>query len=107
LLSHVHFDDSVNVGVAQAATFLQRIVGTRDDVLIGPLTMGALTSALERDSPWALAGRLARQRIAFYRGLAKRDPEQRACLSGWPNRVGVLVGTVSVCEPENGRVAVQ
>jgi hypothetical protein len=45
----------------------------------------------------ALAARLARQRIAFYRGLAKRDPEQRVFLSEWLNRLGVLVGTVSVC----------
>ncbi len=41
--------------------------------------------------PSVLAGQLARQRNAFYRGLAKRDPEQRVFLSGWLNRVEGLV----------------
>ena len=91
-----HFDACVNVGVAQAAKFLQRMVGTRDDGVVGPLTLGALTSALERASPGALAARLARQRIPFYRALAKRDPEQRVFLQGWLNRVSKveqLLGT--------------
>ncbi len=69
---------------------LQRTVGTRDDGLIGPLTLGALKLVLEREAPGALAGRLARQRIAFYRELAKRDPEQRVFLQGWLNRVEKL-----------------
>ncbi len=90
-VSLAHFDACVNVGVAQVAKFLQRIVGARHDGVVGPLTLGALTSALERESPGALAARLARQRVAFYRGLAKRDPEQRVFLSGWLNRVEGLV----------------
>ncbi len=106
-VSLAHFDACVNTGVTQAAKFLQRTVGTRDDGVVGPLTLAALTSVLERESPGALAGRLAGQRIPFYRGLAKRDPEQRVFLSGWLNRVRVLVGTASVCYPENGRVAEQ
>jgi len=86
-----HFDACVNVGVAQAAKFLQRTVSARDDGVVGPLTLAALTSALARESPGALAARLARQRIPFYRALAKRDPEQRVFLSGWLNRVEGLV----------------
>jgi lysozyme family protein len=86
-VSLAHFDACVNTGVTQAAKFLQRTVGTRDDGLIGPLTLGALTVALERESPDALAARLARQRISFYRELAKRDPEQRVFLQGLFNRV--------------------
>jgi lysozyme family protein len=86
-VSLAHFDACVNVGVAQAAKFLQRTVSARDDGVVGPLTLGALTSALERESPGALAARLARQRIPFYRQLAKRDPEQRVFLQGWLNRV--------------------
>jgi lysozyme family protein len=94
-VSLAHFDACVNTGVAQAAKFLQRTVGTRDDGVVGPLTLAALTSALERESPGALAARLARQRIAFYRGLAKRDPEQRVFLKGWLNRLEKLSGTIS------------
>ena len=94
-VSLAHFDACVNTGVTQAAKFLQRTVGTRDDGLIGPITLGALKLVFERGAPEALAGRLARQRIAFYRELAKRDPEQRAFLQGWLNRVKVLVAEVA------------
>ncbi len=93
-VSLAHFDACVNTGVAQGAKFLQRTVGTRDDGMVGPLTLGALTAALERESPGALAVRLARQRIPFYRDLAMHDPEQRVFLKGWLNRVGLLVAAV-------------
>jgi hypothetical protein len=63
--------------------------------------------ALERESPGALAGRLARPRIAFYRELAKRDPEQRVFVQGWLNRVEALVAAVSLGDTKNGGVAVQ
>ena len=86
-VSLAHFDACVNTGVAQASKFLQRTVGTRSDGLIGPLTLGALTAELKREAPGALAQRLARQRIRFYRQLVERDPEQRAFLKGWLNRV--------------------
>jgi lysozyme family protein len=94
-VSLAHFDACVNVGVAQAAKFLQRSVGTRDDGMVGPLTLGALNAALEQESPSALSARLARQRIPFYRELAKRAPDQRVFLQGWLNRVGVLEAEVS------------
>ena len=86
-VSLAHFDACVNTGVTQAAKFLQRTIGTRSDGLVGPLTLGALKSLLEREPPGALAERLARQRIRFYRQLVERDPEQRAFLKGWLNRV--------------------
>ncbi len=94
-VSLAHFDACVNTGVTQAAKFLQRTVGTRDDGLIGPLTLGALKSALERDPPETLAAQFARPRIAFYRELAKRAPEQRVFLQGWLNRVEALVAELS------------
>ena len=90
-VSLAHFDACVNTGLAQAAKFLQRTVGTHNDGVVGPLTLAALASALERESPGALAARLARLRIPFYRALVKRDPDQRVFLSGWLNRVGALV----------------
>jgi lysozyme family protein len=90
-VSLAHFDACVNTGVTQAARFLQRTVGTRVDGMVVPLTLAALTSVLVRESPGALAGRLAGQRIGFYRELAKRDPEQRVFLQGWLNRVVILV----------------
>ncbi len=105
-VSLAHFDACVNTGVTQAAKFLQRTVGTRSDGLLGPLTLGAPTAAVKRESPGALAGRIARQRIAFYRELAKRAPEQRAFLQGWLNRVEAVVAEVSMGDTKNGGVAV-
>ena len=93
-VSLAHFDACVNTGVTQAAKFLQRTVGTRDDGLIGPITLGALKLVLEREAPAALAGRLARQRIAFCRELEKRYPEHRVFLKGWLNRVEAVVAVV-------------
>ncbi len=95
-VSLAHFDACVNTGVTQAAKFLQRTVETRSDGLLGPLTLGALTAALECESPGALAERLARQRFAFYRELAKRDPEQRVFLRGWLNRVKKLEAALGI-----------
>jgi hypothetical protein len=57
-VSLAHFDACVNTGVTQAAKFLQRTVSTRDDGLIGPLTLGALKLVLEREVPGG-AGRAA------------------------------------------------
>jgi lysozyme family protein len=94
-VSFAHFDACVNTGLAQAAKFLQRTIATRDDGVIGPLTLAALASALERESPGALAARLARQRIPFYRALAKRDPEQRVFLKGWLTRLEALRAELS------------
>jgi hypothetical protein len=45
-------------------------------------------------------------RKAFYRELAKRDPEQRAFLQGWLNRVEAVVAEVSMGDTKNGGVAV-
>jgi len=47
----VHFDAGVNVGVGQAAKFLQRALGCKDDVAIEPVTLKSLRGALEKDSP--------------------------------------------------------
>ena len=89
-VSLAHFDACVNTGVTQAVKFLQRTVGTQVDGLIGPVTLGALTAAIERESPGVVAVRLARQRVALYRQLARSDLEQRAFLQGWINRVEKL-----------------
>jgi lysozyme family protein len=46
-----HFDACVNVGVGQAAKFLQRALGCKDDGAIGPVTLTGLRGALEKNRP--------------------------------------------------------
>jgi lysozyme family protein len=54
-VSLVHFDACVNMGVTQAARFLQRSVGAEPDGRIGPKTLEALRALLERETPLAVA----------------------------------------------------
>jgi lysozyme family protein len=82
-----HFDACVNVGVGQAAKFLQRALDVKDDGAIGPVTLRALREALEKHAPIELAERLVDQREPFYRRLAENEPLQARFLDGWLNRV--------------------
>jgi lysozyme family protein len=85
-----HFDACVNVGVTQAARFLQRAVDAEDDGRIGPLTLRALEDALRRDTPLCVAEKLVKQREPFYRTLVERNRSQQVFLQGWLNRVDKL-----------------
>ena len=85
-----HFDACVNVGVGQAAKFLQRALCVRDDGVIGPRTLEALKGAIEKDPPCAVAERLVEQREPFYRRLAENEVSQQRFLEGWLNRVEKL-----------------
>jgi lysozyme family protein len=82
-----HFDASVNVGVGQAAKFLQRALDVKDDGSIGPVTLRTLREALEKHAPVELAERLVDQRDPFYRRLAENEVSQARFLTGWLNRV--------------------
>jgi len=85
-----HFDACVNVGVGQAAKFLQRSLDVKDDGAIGPVTLTALRRAIEKESPCTLAERLVAQRAPFYRRLAENEVSQVRFLGGWLNRVEKL-----------------
>ena len=82
-----HFDACVNVGVGQAAKFLQRALGCKDDGAIGPRTLAALRGALENGFANAIAERLVEQREPFYRRLTSNEASQQRFLEGWLNRV--------------------
>ena len=94
-VSLAHFDACVNMGVTQAAKFLQRTVGTRDDGVTGPMTLSALNAATQKLLPRALANCLLAQREPFYHGLAVKDESQSHFLSGWLSRLEKLRKTVA------------
>ena len=85
-----HFDACVNVGVGQAAKFLQRALRVKDDGAIGPRTLEALRGAIETRSARALAERLVEQREPFYRRLVENEVSQQRFLEGWLSCVVVL-----------------
>jgi lysozyme family protein len=77
------FDFAVNAGTGQAAKFLQRAAGTKDDGAIGPGTLAAVSN----HRPEELLERFSEQKEAFYRGIVSRRPEQEKFLKGWLARV--------------------
>jgi lysozyme family protein len=79
------FDAAVNSGVRQAARWLQRAVGVRDDGVIGPITLGAVRGA----NPEQVLRRMLAQRLRFMTGL----PTWAAFGRGWARRIADLMET--------------
>lgn len=77
------FDFAVNAGTGQAAKFLQRAVGTKDDGAIGPGTLAAVSNHDQK----IVLERFSEQKEAFYRGIVSRRPDQERFLKGWLARV--------------------
>lgn len=79
------FDAAVNSGVAQAAKWLQRACGVKDDGVIGPQTIRA-ANALH---PEGLKRKMLAQRLRFMTTLANWPAFGR----GWANRIADLLET--------------
>ena len=79
------FDAAVNSGVAQAAKWLQRACGVKDDGVIGPQTIRA-ANALH---PEGLKRKMLAQRLRFMATLANWPRFGR----GWANRIADLLET--------------
>ena len=77
------FDAAVNSGPSQAARWLQRAVGVRDDGIIGPITLGAVRAA----DPERLLRRVLAQRLRFMTGLSNWPAFGR----GWARRIADLM----------------
>jgi lysozyme family protein len=79
------FDAAVNSGPAQAAKWLQRACGVRDDGVIGPQTIRA-ANALH---PEGLKRKMLAQRLRFMASLSNWPAFSR----GWANRIADLMET--------------
>jgi len=77
------FDSAVNSGVGQATRWLQRALGVKDDGVIGPKTLKAIT---EQQSD-GLLRRFLGQRLLFLTTL----PNWPTFAKGWARRVGDLL----------------
>lgn len=80
-------DAAVNHGVSQAIRSLQRVVGVREDGVLGPLTIDALTALGER----AALAKLAAERVRLYGRILSSKPELVKFASGWLNRAASFV----------------
>lgn len=82
----VMFDAAVNVGPARAVRWLQRILGTTEDGVFGPITSDLAT----HQDPARLAMQLLDRRRDYYNYLAIRQTWARKFLRGWLRRVNSL-----------------
>lgn len=62
---------------------VQKIVGVKDDGMIGPVSLKAINTKSSR----ALFYHIRSARIAFVETIAKNKPSQRKFLQGWKNRI--------------------
>ncbi len=81
------FDAAVNSGVSQAAKWLQRAVGVRDDGVIGPATL----SAANTFHGSALAARFTGSRLQFMTDL----PTWSTFGRGWARRIADNLRTIT------------
>lgn len=78
----VVFDFGVNAGPARAARYLQTVIGTDADGMIGPMTLATLQAFTRAHGAGELIRLYSEQRRQYYRSLATFDTFGR----GWLRR---------------------
>ena len=86
----VHFDTCVNSGIGQSSKILQRTVGVKDDGIIGPGTLSAVASKVNKEGDKPVAKTFLTGRRDFYNKLVVSKPPLQKFLKGWLNRVNTL-----------------
>jgi lysozyme family protein len=81
------FDAAVNHGARRAAMFLQRLVNSKMDGVIGNKTLAALRKKLIVYSDHDLMVEFLGYRAEFYHGIVQGDSRQAKFLRGWFNRL--------------------
>ena len=76
------FDFGVNAGPRRAIRYLQKMVGTMQDGIWGPMTLRALNRYLERHGEAKAIRRYAALRLSYYRKLRTFSTFGR----GWTRR---------------------
>lgn len=75
-------DFYINSGYHAVKT-AQRLIGAKEDGVMGPNTLAAINAA----EPAELLSRLKAARLSFLKGIVARNPSQEKFLNGWQNRV--------------------
>ncbi len=80
------FDTSINCGLQRAVSCMQKFIGTEEDGIAGPVTLGVARSYPDKD----LATGILVNRMQFYERLVRSKPVMKKFLRGWRNRVNAL-----------------
>ena len=78
-----------NSGTATAVKEVQRILGVKDDGVIGNITLAAINSW----SPLPLFGQIKQARLAYLERICNARPANRKFMRGWLNRVDSILFT--------------
>jgi lysozyme family protein len=81
-IATIIFDGYVNMGVP-AIRMIQRLAFVKTDGRIGPQTLAAINTADEK----SLYNNYKLERIAYYKRIADRRPQNRKFLKGWLRRI--------------------
>lgn len=82
-VANLMVDWAWNSGNATAIKHVQRIVGVKDDGIVGTITLAAINSR----SPLPLFGQIRKARIDYYHSITNSRPANAKFLRGWLNRV--------------------
>ena len=81
------FDTAVQHGVSRAAKWLQSVVMSPVDGVVGPKTLYAVNDYVMRNRIKVLIDDYMDLRNAFYAGIVTRDPTQARFRKGWSRRM--------------------
>jgi len=82
------FDTAVNLGQITAIKQLQRVVGSKDDGLVGKNTIAQINQYIKQNGSEELKRQLLNNRMEYYRKLSEANPEKYGkYIDGWYNRV--------------------
>ena len=88
-------DFAYNSGCSKAIKKIQKVVGTKEDGIIGKNTLAAINNF--KQGQWVLFDKLKIARITYLNDIVKNDPKQEVNLKGWLRRVGNIQYGKLVC----------
>lgn len=82
-VANIIVDWAWNSGPRTAVKHVQRILGVKDDGIVGDITLTALNGYNQEE----LFNKIYLDRVKFYIDICERDANQKVFLNGWMNRL--------------------
>lgn len=86
-VAEILFDWAYNSGPITASKQIQKIIGVKQDGIIGPITVATINFQNAKE----LFEKIKKARIQFYENIVKNKPSQAKFLKGWKNRVNSFI----------------